>query len=664
MAGLTESQLQSLFQILGSGSTAAPQTDYFNTNWATVPVTNGSFSSAIQKAMTEAANWGPAQQKYSNRFAEYFVNAQKKLGEPIVAITPEYAAKANTQGGTVFQAQTQSGKKYIIEMPFSPGGKFFDYNTAGMPGWSSLGLGDLGGEGNEKIAGNTMASMIPLEQFRGFDPKTAIYSANVNPSGGSFGLGDALGLAGLAFGGYNLLTGGSGLLGGLGEALGGGWTGTAAELAADGLGGVDMFGGASGLLGSAGGSAMDWGDLFSGLGDTTADWLPNATGWDFGPLSDTLLSGGVDPVSGLTLNQMTPGLLDSITNYVTNNPGSTLKTAMNALTGGANSNILSGLLSGAGGYLTGNSSVDAARTNAAAQIEAAKIAADAAKFRPVGVTTNFGKSTFGFDANGNLSTAGYELTPEMKAQQQALMGTSGNMLSQFQGAQAATAPMGASAQRAMQLGQGYLATDPQAQAAKYLAEQQALLATGRERDLASLQNTLTQQGRIGLATGGTSTGMMAANPELEAYYNALRQQDLQLAANATQGGMDYAKFGAGMVGTGGDLLNSMYGTQQNAFAPYQTALGGAQTIEGLGQNSMTLGMNLGNTATAANAQAGGLLASGMANAANTMQPANSYSPWGAMLTGAGNQMNNYTAQQQQTQLLNSLLGGGTTMFGR
>jgi hypothetical protein len=283
-----------------------------------------------------------------------------------------------------------------------------------------------------------------------------------------------------------------------------------------------------------------------------------------------------------------------------------------------------------------------------AQTEAARIAADAAKFRPVGVTTRFGSSNFEFDpTTGYLKSAGYTLTPDVKAQQDRLMAMAPGLLSQYEGAQAATAPMGTAAQTAMTLGQGYLSTDPRVQAQKYYDEQQAILGTNREREVAALQNRLLQQGRLGLATGGTSTGMMAANPEMEALFNARRQQDLELAGRATQGGMDYAKFGAGMVGTGGDLLKSMYGVQTAAYNPYAQAIGGAQYLEGLGQNAMTQGISLGSTATAANAAAGGLLAQGMNNAARSQYTADAYSPWGSILQGAGNMIGQYGAQQQQ-----------------
>ena len=139
----------------------------------------------------------------------------------------------------------------------------------------------------------------------------------------------------------------------------------------------------------------------------------------------------------------------------------------------------------------------------------------------------------------------------------------------------------------------------------------------------------------------SDAGMSAANPEMNAYYNAQLQQDRELAAAATQGGMDYAKFGAGMVGTGGDLLSSMYGTQVNAASPYTTALNTANTIEDMGQNAMNLGTSIGAKSSTAAAQAGMLTANGITNAAATMAPSNAYSPWGALLTGGANALQNY-----------------------
>jgi len=345
--------------------------------------------------------------------------------------------------------------------------------------------------------------------------------------------------------------------------------------------------------------------------------------------------GGIAPSDSLGADGLIANGVNSITGSVP------AKNWLNSLVGSGSTNgLLSGALTIGGGLLAGNSAVDAAQTSSDAQIRAAQIAAESAKFRPVGITTNFGSSNFTKDAQGNVTGAGYTLSPEMLAQQAKLMGVSEQALQQYLGAQGATAPMGEAASRMMTLGNSYLATTPQEQAAKYMADQQALLATGRERDVNNMLTGEYNRGTYGLSVGGTSTGMNAANPRLEAMFNAQRQQDLGLAAQATQGGMDYAKFGGAMTGAGGDMLKSMYGVQSAAYDPYKTALGGATQIEGLGQNAL-VGMDMGNTVTAANARSGTLLANGMTNAATTMQPANAYSPWGAMLTGAGTQLNAY-----------------------
>jgi hypothetical protein len=322
--------------------------------------------------------------------------------------------------------------------------------------------------------------------------------------------------------------------------------------------------------------------------------------------------------------------------------------AASLIPGFTNSQLLSGGMSLVGGLLSGAANQGAANTSANAQLEAARIAADAAKFRPVGVTTRFGSSNFLKDAQGNVVGAGYNIAPDIRGMQDALLDTSQLALKQYQESGNLTAPMGQAAQTMFGLGNSYLSTTPQQQAAKYMADQQALLATGRERDLTTLENRLLSQGRLGLATGGTSTGMMAANPEMEALRNAQKQQDLALAANATQGGMDYAKFGAAMVGSGGNMLRDQYGTQTAAYDPYKTAMGGAQYLEGLGQQPLTLGMDIGRAVTQQSAASGGLLAQGMQNAAN-IQQAGSYSPWGTALMSGGNMLGTMAQPQQQAQ---------------
>lgn len=291
---------------------------------------------------------------------------------------------------------------------------------------------------------------------------------------------------------------------------------------------------------------------------------------------------------------------------------------------------------GLGAYFTNSSAQNAAQNEANSRNQSAAAAAAAGKFRPVGVTSRFGSSNFQMDSNGNLVNAGYNLAPDVQAQQDILMGMSNPLLSQYAGAQNATAPMGDAASRMMSLGNQYLATDPQAQAAKYLADQQGLLAPGRASTLADLQAQMQAQGRGGFAIGGGVNGQGAANPQLQALYNAQLQQDAQLAANATQGGMDYAKFGGGLVGSGGDMLKSMYGTQVAAYDPYKTAIGGAGMLEGLGQDAMTMGANLGGRTMQANQWGANLMNNaGQTNAAN-QYAADAPSMWGSVLNGVAN----------------------------
>lgn len=454
--------------------------------------------------------------------------------------------------------------------------------------------------------------------------------------------GGALGISGFA--GLHGLPGIDSLLSGFsnfGDSFGGGTSGGAGAAIDPWLGGAETWTpeAIAGYLAQPGASTTG---LLSQLGGGSSNPMQAL---------QQALQGQVD-AGVLTPAQMQSALQSAAT---TGSTGSSwldslgLNSSGGSLLGGGWGSILSGGLQALGGLLTGNQAQDAAKSTADAYIQAAKIAADAAKFKPVGVTTRFGSSNFGYDANGNLTNAGYQLSPDIRAQQTSLMGASGDALQQYLGAQTATAPMGQTAQSLFGLGQGYLGTTPQEQAARYMSEQQALLAPTRERDFAALENRLANQGRLGLATGGTSTGLGAANPELESFYNAQRMQDLKLASEATQGGMDYARFGAGLVGTGGDMLRSMYGTQVAAYDPYRTAIGGASMLEGLGQNAMDLGINIGAKGTAANAQSGMLLSQGMTNAANAMQPANSFSPWGNLLSGAGTMLQNYNQQQPQQQ---------------
>ena len=299
--------------------------------------------------------------------------------------------------------------------------------------------------------------------------------------------------------------------------------------------------------------------------------------------------------------------------------------------------LISGAFSLLGGGMQGNSAANAARTSADAQIRAAQIAADAARFRPVGITTRYGTSNFQTDASGNLIGAGYNVSPELRAYQDRLQALTGGALTQAEQAQQQYAPLQQGAQGLFGLGQQYLAQSPEQVAAKYMAQQQDLLAPSRERSMAMLQNQLYQQGRGGLSVGATgmrpsgAAGFGAASPEMEAYYNAMAQQDAQLAANAQQAGQQNVAFGAGLFGSGSQLMNQYQAGQVGALNPFTTYLGGGQAIEQMGQQPLTLGAGLGGQAAAYGASAGRSLLEGGMGAAATQQQANAYNPFAETL---------------------------------
>jgi len=312
---------------------------------------------------------------------------------------------------------------------------------------------------------------------------------------------------------------------------------------------------------------------------------------------------------------------------------------------------------------------DAANASAQAQLEAARLAAEEARFRPVGVTTRFGQSNFTTDPSGRVSGAGYTLSPELKAYQDRIMGLTGQGLTEAEAAQGRYAPLTGAASGLFNLGAGYLAQSPEEAAAQYMQRQQDLLAPSRERQYAGLQNTLFNTGRGGLAVGGTGlrpgggVGLRAANPEMEAYYNAIAQQDATLASNAMEQGRRQTAFGAGLFGEGAGLLNQYTGGLAGAYAPFTSSLGTAQTIEELGQNPLNIGMALGGRN--ANQTGANALLTGGIKAAQTMQGSAGYSPTATLFSSLGNVASRYTPsltdlynRYQQGQQLSNQYGAG------
>lgn len=261
--------------------------------------------------------------------------------------------------------------------------------------------------------------------------------------------------------------------------------------------------------------------------------------------------------------------------------------------------LIAPALSTAGSIYTANQASNATT-------DAANAAAQAAQFRPVGVTTRFGKSGFQYDpATGKLTGAGYQVAPDVAAMREGLLGMAGSGLTQAQEAMGNQPIINQAGAGLFNLGQQYLAQTPQEAAQSWMSKQQQLLAPGREQQLAQLTNQQQQQGRLGLATGGTSAGytegapgLMATNPQMAAYYNAMAQQDAQLAGQAQQAGQQQTTFGQGLLSGAINLAGQGYGLQTQALAPYTQYLQGATNIENLGQNALTQGSALGSSITA------------------------------------------------------------------
>ena len=290
-----------------------------------------------------------------------------------------------------------------------------------------------------------------------------------------------------------------------------------------------------------------------------------------------------------------------------------------------NSELLTGLFKGAGSYLSGSTAQDAYNT-AANQYNTS---ANLANFTPVGITSRFGRSGYSYGPNGQISGAGYQVAPDIAAMREEALRQSGANLGYAGQAQGQVAPAQQAAQSMFNLGQGYLAQNPQDVAQQWMTSQQALLQPSRDQSYAQLQQQLQNTGRAGLSVAqGGSLG--AANPEAQAYYNSLAQQNAQLAANAQQQGQAATQFGAGLVGTGLNTISGAYGAQNAAYQPYASSLAAASGLEALGQQPMTTSLQYGQAASGAGANVAALQNRGTA----TQQASSSYNPWGSFLSGA------------------------------
>jgi len=319
--------------------------------------------------------------------------------------------------------------------------------------------------------------------------------------------------------------------------------------------------------------------------------------------------------------------------------------------GGLVSAVAGPVLNLAGGLIGGSKAADAAKGQAEALRAAAEKASAMAAFTPYGMTTAFGTSKFE-DGKGS-----YQLSPELQAAQNRLFAQMGAYDPTKVGQ--AAQPIYGGVESLFNLGQQYLAKSPEQAAADYIASQQSLLAGSREQQLAAIRNQQLQTGRTGLATGGTTTGMAATNPEMAAYYNALAQQDRELAAAATAEGRKNITFGAGLFGTGGELLGQVPRLTSAGYAPLETQLGLLRTTESMGQDPYKLSIDLANQYAQAGARQGQLYLQPQAAAAQSYAQYQGYSPMASALSGAGSALGSMGGGGASSWFSN-LIGSGST----
>ena len=277
--------------------------------------------------------------------------------------------------------------------------------------------------------------------------------------------------------------------------------------------------------------------------------------------------------------------------------------------------------------------IDAANASAAAQREAARMGAQAAAFRPVGITTRFGTSQFATEDVGGVprvTSASYTVAPEIRSIQDRLMGLTGGALTNAEEAQMMASPLGRSAVGLFNLGGQYLSESPEQARQRYISQQTALLDPIRQREEQRLASSVFGRGRAGLNIGDIG------QPELFSLASARRAQDLQLAQQAEQAAQQQIGFGAGLFGTGAQQLAQMYGIPTQALGPLQSYLGTSQTIEELGQQPLQLGLAVGGAGQQGATAGAQLLSSGLSQAAATQQAAAQAAS--NQLTGFMNQM--------------------------
>jgi hypothetical protein len=264
------------------------------------------------------------------------------------------------------------------------------------------------------------------------------------------------------------------------------------------------------------------------------------------------------------------GLFDSLSGALSGAATGSAFGPMGALIGGG-IGLIGGSMANKAAGQAASSSLQAGREANAANLEAARVAAEAAQFKPYSITSGFGRGFFD-TAKG---TAGYEIDPRLAAFRDTLYGQ---------------------AEQTM----GGIGT-PEEQAQKYYQQQMGLLAPGRvQEDIIARENAL-RTGRIGLGVSagyggaGDVSGML--NPDEFARMRARELSNAQIANESTTYGQNLIDK---LIARGTGLFTAGTGVEQ------------------LGMSPMTIGADIGNKASVSQGQQAQALLQGGRSGAEAM----------------------------------------------
>lgn len=270
---------------------------------------------------------------------------------------------------------------------------------------------------------------------------------------------------------------------------------------------------------------------------------------------------------------------------------------------------------------------------AAAQREAALRGAQVSAFRPVGMTSRFGSGAFDItDVGGvpRVTGAQYNVSPELQALQDQIMGLTGGAVTTAQEAQMAAQPLGMAAQRLFNLGGQYISESPEAARQRIFNQLQEARMPAQLQEEQRLSAGAFGRGRAGLNIGGMG------QPELYTLARAREAQRAQDILSAEQQAQQQIQFGTGLFGTGAQQLGQQYAIPTQALGPLQSYLGTIGSIEEMGQQPFKLGLSVGGAAQPGASAGAQMLQSGLSSAAATQQQAGNAAS--AQLTGFMNQM--------------------------